>query len=394
MCRVCLLCFGFERFADKLSDGNLNPSTTATDLRVGRDGFAFSLSPEAKLSGISAKSGRSLMDLRDFLFGVLEGSSSNTSRFSSTSSTSAASSLVSSDILGIGFNDLLVVFLFLAGQLFNASVFSTLGLGTFLMFSSPSFVPMEVLAFRLEPGECFSVTSTVRLWLLSFTLLLESISSSAGPCGSLGITDFSSSSNVFSLLSVSIINSVFSGDFGCCSGEVIRSTWTLPLVFMLTDLRDFLRFSEPLSSWLRDLLRDLERDGSSLLEDRFLDPSLTLAVDPLLNDFLEREGVLLEVCLLGDEELILRLLDFLARDLDSFSEISMMDKELFLDEIDLVWERVCLLVLVISIDVSALLSSIFLSCDFLPLISKIFIIRLIKDSWIWMFRILIKKIKQ
>lgn len=83
-------------------------------------------------------------------------------------------------------------------------------------------------------------------------------------------------------------------------------------------------------------MRDLERDGSSLLEDRFLDPSLTLAVDPLLKDFLEREGVLLEVCLLGDEELILRLLDFLARDLDSFSEISMMDKELFLDEIDLV----------------------------------------------------------
>lgn len=83
-------------------------------------------------------------------------------------------------------------------------------------------------------------------------------------------------------------------------------------------------------------MRDLERDGSSLLEDRFLAPFSTLAIDPLLKDFLEREGVLLEVCLLGDEELILRLLDFLVRDLDSFSDISMMDNESFLDEIDLV----------------------------------------------------------
>lgn len=87
---------------------------------------------------------------------------------------------------------------------------------------------------------------------------------------------------------------------------------------------------------MRDFLRDLERDGSFLLEDRFLVFFSILVVDLFFNDFLEREGVLFEVCLFGDEEFIFRLLDFFVRDFDLFLEIFMMDKELFFEEIDLV----------------------------------------------------------
>lgn len=219
MCRVCFFCFGFERFVDKFFDGNLNLFIIVIDLRVGRDGFVFFLLLEAKFFGISVKFGRSLMDFRDFFFGVLEGFFLNIFRFFFFL---VVSFLVLLDILGIGFNDFFVIFLFLVGRLFNVFVFLILGFGIFLMFLSLFFVFMEVFVFRFEFGECFLVILIVRLWLLSFIFLLEFILLFVGLCGLLGIIDFFFFLIVFFMLFVFIIFFVFLGDFGCCSGEVIR----------------------------------------------------------------------------------------------------------------------------------------------------------------------------